>query len=877
MNMTSQTIPTSPLAPWNSTWGSIPIGTLALLLVAVFLVAVTLWTYLGHPQASRKRVTIILILRLIALLIALLTAIRPSVRVEEEPKPDPSVLLIGVDFSQSMTVKDELKQARIDAVKRKLEECRPLLEELERDRAVETIIYKFATPTAGPYDPNAVADGKTSDYGAYLKRSLDEPRAKRVRGHLVIGDGADNANPSTAIEQARRWGKRGLPLTTITVGSDATGGDTRDIIVRGISFEQGGAPVPSVPIKTEFTVVATVDAFNFERSPVKARVYFDDKQESQESVILEKREGNKVRITVHAPPTPGQIRIRLRVGREEEGKAELQALPNEKSDRNNEAEAYLPVTKDGVRVLIIDRLRWEETLIRDALRPEEVLAEGAPKKGAPKTTRRGRFDLYEVIRQSDTSPTSDEIQWLDLDKQGYDVVIIGNVSYPQLEGVLLPDGKTLPQKITERVVEKGMGLMFLGGEEAYKNYPPPPAGDPLTRQLVFTDLLPVDVQSGTIVEGKLYQFVPTARGFDDRVLRIGKDTAETEAMWNKLNGSNNRSLSRITGYNKFTPRIGLPTVYAWATPDAPNAVPAGDPKTAGDPLLVGQQIGAGSRGRVLALAAYDTYMWERLGQPKTREGVDIHDRFWRQCVLWLAHQEEEEGQLYVRPELLTPPTGRDMAIRVGLKAPGGGDEPNATLWVKILSPGEFNREVLTGKSVEAVLATPGSPQARELAAALAKAQLRTVTADKDGSKVMFRPTVPGEYLVVATSPHKGPNGQPLIGTDSQVWGDLARLKQVYVGEGRFIAQQDLSDEMLAIAARPDIMEKLAAESRGQSLKLQSLPDYLRGLKKDLAEKKVEYRPDWRRAHSRWFLPLWLILFATVLCAEWGLRRLWGMV
>ena len=64
------------------------------------------------------------------------------------------------------------------------------------------------------------------------------------------------------------------------------------------------------------------------------------------------------------------------------------------------------------------------------------------------------------------------------------------------------------------------------------------------------------------------------------------------------------------------------------------------------------------------------------------------------------------------------------------------------------------------------------------------------------------------------------------------------------------------------------------------LRLEDLPSYLKELKeqKDVAIKpKPKFYPDWRRNHSRGFLPLWLAVFAALLGAEWGLRRLWGMV
>src|SRR5690349_16078227 len=102
MTESSYFFSTRPAYPWSE----YPAGLPALAVVAAVLVALTVWTYLGHPQATGRRLVVVLGLRLLALLVALLTAIRPSVGVQEEPKV-PSTLLIGIDLSESMTVADE--------------------------------------------------------------------------------------------------------------------------------------------------------------------------------------------------------------------------------------------------------------------------------------------------------------------------------------------------------------------------------------------------------------------------------------------------------------------------------------------------------------------------------------------------------------------------------------------------------------------------------------------------------------------------------------------------------------------------------------------------------------------------------------------------
>ena len=821
MSDTSFFFSTRPAYPWSV----YPVGLPALAIVAALIVLFTVWTYLGHPHASRRRVMTVLALRLLALLVTLLTAIRPSVGFQDEPRI-PSVLLVGIDLSESMTMKDEVNsQARIDAVRRVLERCQPTLDELANEQNVQIKMYGFSgadfNADTSLYDVKLPADGRRSDYGTYLNKTFEKWQGERfVRGHILIGDGADNGIAYSAVGEAGNWRKRSWPITTFTTGQEATDGTARDLQVASVLCD----PSP-VPIKNDLTVVARVNAYGFKDSRVKAQVFINDELAQTEDVLLSKVKDNEVRIPTKAPEKPGEYKVRVVIGREEGGK--LVPLPGEVSAANNQSETYLTVTKEGVRVLILDRLRWEETRLRDALRLEK------------------RFDVYEVIRQTTLPPTADEKQWLDLDNQAYDVVIIGNISYEQLR-TALPDG-SLPDKLLDRVANKGMGLMFLGGEAAYQGYPQPPAGNLDTRPLVFADLLPVIPGTGIVeAPATTFQTVPTSPSLNDHVLKIDRDEGKARELWNKINGTDDNRKFRITGYNKFA-RKGNSQVYAYASKEA-NAQPPFDldgknPKV-GDPLLVGNQLGVGNKGRVLAFAGYDTYLWQRLGQPKNNDGVEIHNRFWKQMVLWLAHQEDEEGQAYARPEFRRLAVGSDQTIWVGLKSPLGGDDPAAELEVKILPPGQDKPE--------------------DEAKAPKQTVLKTTKDGKPTNKVLFKPPASGEYTVVVNATGKNPDGQP----------------QKYRGTARFIAYPDVSDEMLRVAAAPDFMEKIASASGGKALRLEDLPDFfkeLKGQKIDTLKPKPRYLPDWRRNHSHGFLPSWLVLFVLFLGVEWGLRRYWGMV
>src|SRR5205085_1237444 len=151
--------------------------------------------------------------------------------------------------SESMTVRDEVNaQARVDAVRRTLEKCQPTLDELATEQNVSVVIYKFSTPdfneATSKYAPTDPADGKRSDYGTYLNKTFERWQGERfIRGHLLIGDGADNGETFSAVAEARRWGLRGVPITTFTVGTDTVRPDVQDIVVTGVECEPSPAPI----------------------------------------------------------------------------------------------------------------------------------------------------------------------------------------------------------------------------------------------------------------------------------------------------------------------------------------------------------------------------------------------------------------------------------------------------------------------------------------------------------------------------------------------------------------------------------------------------------------------------------------------------------
>ncbi len=133
---------------------------------------------------------------------------------------------------------------------------------------------------------------------------------------------------------------------------------------------------------------------------MQLHLLLDDKEVKVQAARLPKTTGNEVELTTDAPATPGEVKLTLRAD----------PLPGEATTSNNEISTYLTVTKEGLSVLIVDRLREELKFIRSAL------------SGDP------RIRLFEAVRQTSDPPPAGEADLFQFDKQAYDVIILGDVS-----------------------------------------------------------------------------------------------------------------------------------------------------------------------------------------------------------------------------------------------------------------------------------------------------------------------------------------------------------------------------------------------------------------------------------------------------------------
>jgi uncharacterized membrane protein len=594
MNPSSMTLTKDLVWPW-----SLP----GLILIAAVLAVLTIWTYRGVQGSTNRRLAMVLGLRLGALALACLMILRPSLAYKEELRV-PSTLLIALDGSESMTIQDEADtKSRWAAMLRTLQQSEATFQQLHDNQNVNVVVYRFAEE-AIPEEhiiPGGQADGKRTDFGKMLHSIADRHGAdKNLRGLIIMSDGADNGTVYPALSEASRLRRLPCPVYTFALGKTTTDVRQRDIAMTAIKAD----PSP-VPVKGKLTVTGTLDAPGFFSPDVTVRLFIDDKEVSAKEFKLPKETGNEVQMTADAPDKPGEIKVTLKAD----------PRPDETVPDNNEISTYVTVIKEGISVLLVDKLRFPE-----------------PQRICDALSEYRSIRVFPVWHASDTPAHEDLLQ---VDKRHYDVIILGDLSARRLRDLDPQRPETgngsLLAEIAKQVKERGAGLLVTGGYESLSNSDW--QGTPLA------DVLPVELDAPGQVDAEI-QMEPTAKGISHFLMRLTDNPEANKQLWSRL--------PKLDGMN----RMGRPK---------PGAVVLAEQAGKGDPILVGMDYG---RGRTLAFAADTTWRWQLLGQPKSNEGVEAHAHFWKQLIYWLAHQDKGEGSIQVKLDSRRLPAGGKLDFTV---------------------------------------------------------------------------------------------------------------------------------------------------------------------------------------------------------------------
>jgi uncharacterized membrane protein len=791
-------ITVDPTWPWDIPYLGLP----ALAIVALVLVGLTIWTYAGIAKVTRGRLLTVLLLRLGALIVACLLVLRPALAQRDEDSIMPTKLLILVDSSESMNFADEFNGlSRWKNACRILEEAdvKEALKNLAQDNKIEVIYYQGAEGV-GPFEPQQGATGKRTDFGTWLHRLWQaHGRDGNLRGLLIFSDGADNGTLFSPLEQATHWAGV-CPIHTFALGKESTSLKQRDIVLTDIT-----PPSEPVPVKSQFTVTGRIDAWGFKDSPVDVSLWIEEPDTGEPKREM-KQAGRKERFILSKVENNEVSLTRDVPATAGEYKVTLKVdpLPGEINLDNNEISSYINATKEGISILWVEGHKRLETafVLRYALGKDR------------------RFRVYAAEKLADGTSTG-EADWFKLDKQLYDVIAIGDISAQRFSSGQ-PD---IFKKINNLVTNKGTGLMLFGGHDSFGN------SDWQTQPDIMI-LMPVTLQPAGQVEGAI-RMKPTEAGLNHFLLRLADDPKKNKEIWEKV----------------FDPLDGMTRL---GTPKDKATILATDP-SGSLPILIGDQKG---KGRVLVFAGDTTWKtWRR-----SAEALPAYERFWKQAMLWLAHQENIEGAAWIKLDSRRVTAGMDrkLGFNVGLKGAGGLEIDNAEFKVKVFGPDKYENNLAT-----------------------------QVEKGEAGQRGYFEKIImPGEYRIEVEANGNDKNHE--ADKPAKIEGKASARFQVVM--------EDM--ETRHPAAEPGFLDRLARAGGGQrhfadEKSLLKLLGELKAQKQN--EPHIDRWPDWRRNPP---LPqpgqpssivdqlttLWnsaalpcMILFVSFLSLEWYLRRRWEMV
>jgi uncharacterized membrane protein len=372
------------------------------------------------------------------------------------------------------------------------------------------------------------------------------------------------------------------------------------------------------------------------------------------------------------------------------------------------------------------------------------------------------------------------------------------------------------QEIRRLVHDKKTGLVMLGGAATFAN-------DNWQAVPEIVEMLPVELDAPGQIAGPV-RFRPTAAAFQDYVLGPPGNLAEKLLPWETV-------LQPLDGMTRLGRVREGSTVYA--------------KDDDGRPILVGRTFGD---GRVLAFAGDTTWeMWRR-----SPEAIQVYDQFWRQIMLWLAQQEKTGGKVSIEPDTRRLAAGNNnrLGFTVHIRGKSGREEDikDAHITAKVIGPNKDEMEVPVY---------------------LERGQYR-------GS--YWKTNEPGEYVIKVTA------------SATDVSGEAIKDESA---EAKVLAYAD-DVESLRPAADHDFLARLAAASGGKSrlaseAELERYLEELYSRPAAASRPRAELWPDWRRdpasnSAEDQVDTLWesgalacLLVFVTLLCIEWLLRRRWGLV
>ncbi|MFM7519104.1 MAG: hypothetical protein ACKO9B_01395 [Planctomycetota bacterium] len=728
------------------------------------------------PDASRLapgRRRVLVALRVAAFLALVACLVRPTIVAVRKARQQ-GTLLVLADASESMTVPDgPAGRTRWEEMTGALAASRPAAQALTADGGVDIALWRFdrtATPVpATDDDPFPLGNWQRlpstdqTALGAALDDALRAVAGQTMVGVIVLSDGAQQAYPPRDTPPqtvAHRVGDAAVPLWTVTFGQQLGTGQGRDAAVVSLSAAE------TVYLKNTLEVSGRVRLEGFGERDVPVALLAENDAGALEEVA-------RTLVRPSARGTDEPVRLTWTPNGVGEKKIVLAVDPQEGEVvvSNNELTTFVDVIDGGLRVTYLEGSpRVEQRFVRRVLAASpdiQVTYEGLDSTAAAR--RDWPVDLSRTLATE------------------ANVYLVGDLD----SAALRPEDL----RVILARVGAGAGIGFLGGFHAFEAggwggtalapllpYEP----DQLARQ-------PFDkpIRPGLHLPGPI-QMLPDPRFGSVAVLRQGPDQARSLAVW--------QALPPLDGAN----------LLGRLTPTAKPLAVSGD----GRPLLVAREFG---EGRVAVFAADSTWRWAMQG------AAEQHRRFWRQLVLWLARQEDDEAdKVWVRLAQRRVSPGVSLAFDAGITRSDGTPVPEVSFEATAIAPGGATRPVRITRRGDVF----------------------------NGSIAEF--SEPGDWKLEVKATRA--NGE------------------VTTRSARFtVFRQDL--ELANPRANPLLMRQLAEASTGGVRSPEELPR----LFAEIAALPSAFETEEQWSYSPWDKWPMLLLLAGLMCCEWFLRKRWGLV
>jgi hypothetical protein len=556
------------------------------------------------------------------LLIALAVLLAGPTVVRTDITPEADWLLVMVDRSASMTFADTQEEgqaiSRDEALRAALDKQLELFgdQQLGQTRNIvwfgyDREAYPIDAPTPGSEqllnDPSVQA----TNLRTALDQVLQAAAGRTISGVVLFGDG--QSPQPTGEATIEKLARQDVPVFAVALGSALPRLDLAVQRVDAPVSAFAGDLVPlTVTVQRQDIVPGEDEALNIDPSKVIVRLIDTDTGDIvDERTLAEDGFGSPVRLQAQSE-LAGELNLRAEVSYE----GSVQEIQAEIATNNNSRSVSIAMVDRPLKVLYVDRARWEYKFLVPMLKREESIDSSILLVDADRgfvqegNTPLSRFPL-----------TAEEIR-------PYDVIMIGDV-HPRF----FSDQQLA--LIREHVATRRAGLLWVGGDRHTPNLY---AGTDLELLLPMTT--PSAVGRLVPAEGFEVPIVPTEAAEELNLLRLslkrGDEVGSPLAEW----PSNLPPFRWAQDLGTLRPG-SRPLAHALGMADPTTGEPA--------PLVVLYRFGG---GEVIYVGTDETFRWRMVG------GEVYFEQFWIQLMRKLGRTRLQ--QVDDRARFVVSPTAVDL-------------------------------------------------------------------------------------------------------------------------------------------------------------------------------------------------------------------------